>query len=179
MPNQIELKFMPQTTQDLMQDDDLNIRGYASLFGERDHGGDCVMPGAFKASLKAAAHSGRPIKMLWQHDPAQPIGIWDDVAEDSRGLYVTGRLLPNLMRAQEAKTLLSAGAIDGLSIGYQVVRARPDGRGGRFLDALDLWEISLVTFPMLPSARIDAKAASDPVLTALEQARAILARPLA
>jgi HK97 family phage prohead protease len=95
--------------------------------------------------------------MLWQHDPAQPIGVWDEVREDARGLYVKGRLLRGVARAEEAAALIRAGAIDGLSIGYRTLRAGKNDGGGRTLKELELWEVSLVTFPMLPSARVAAK----------------------
>ena len=95
--------------------------------------------------------------MLWQHDPAQPIGIWDEVREDARGLWVKGRLLPEVEKGREAAALLAAGAIDGLSIGYRTVRAERDGKGQRMLQELELWEVSLVTFPMLPEARVGSK----------------------
>jgi HK97 family phage prohead protease len=130
------------------------ISGYASVFGQADQGGDIVAPGAYRASLA----QGRRIKMLWQHDPAQPIGIWDDVVEDARGLRVKGRLLTDIARGREAASLIAAGAIDGLSIGYRTIRATKDAQGQRHLAELDLWEISLVTFPMQAEARIAAKA---------------------
>ena len=95
--------------------------------------------------------------MLWQHDPAEPIGIWDEVREDAHGLYVKGRLLADVRRAREAVALIEAGAIEGLSIGYRTVRATKDAEGRRRLSELELWEVSLVTFPMLPEARVDAK----------------------
>ncbi|WP_372613340.1 HK97 family phage prohead protease [Aquicoccus sp.] len=133
------------------------IEGYASLFGARDQGGDVVEAGAYAASLKRLAGEGRRVKMLWQHDPAQPIGIWDEVREDGRGLYVKGRLLDAVGRAREAAALIAAGAIDGLSIGYRTLRARKGDTGLRLLKELELWEVSLVTFPMLPSARVGAK----------------------
>ncbi len=136
------------------------IEGYASYFGKRDKGGDIVQPGAYGASLKALAGAGRRVKMLWQHDPAQPIGIWDEVREDARGLYVKGRLLADVARAREAAALIAAGAIDGLSIGYRTVKAEKDGKGRRLLRELELWEVSLVTFPMLPEARVGAKGES-------------------
>ncbi|WP_019953847.1 HK97 family phage prohead protease [Yoonia vestfoldensis] len=130
------------------------ISGYASLFGKSDQGGDIVDAGAYRISLA----KGRRIKMLWQHDPSQPIGVWDEVVEDARGLWVKGRLLTDIARAREAASLIAAGAIDGLSIGYRTVRAHKDEAGGRRLSELDLWEVSLVTFPMLPDARVAAKA---------------------
>ncbi len=133
------------------------IEGYASLFGKRDQGGDVVQKGAYAASLKRLAAGGRAVKMLWQHDPTQPIGIWDEVREDATGLWVKGRLLPQVEKGREAAALLAAGAIDGLSIGYRTVRAERDGKGQRLLQELELWEVSLVTFPMLPEARVAAK----------------------
>jgi HK97 family phage prohead protease len=133
------------------------IEGYASLFGMRDQGGDVVVRGAYAASLKRLAAGGRAVKMLWQHDPTQPIGIWDEVREDATGLWVKGRLLRDVEKGREAAALLAAGAIDGLSIGYRTVKAERDGKGQRLLQELELWEVSLVTFPMLPEARVVAK----------------------
>jgi HK97 family phage prohead protease len=101
--------------------------------------------------------------MLWQHDPACPIGVWDEVREDAKGLWVRGRLLPEVTKGREAVELIAAGAIDGLSIGYRTVKAAKNGKGQRLLTELELWEVSLVTFPMLPSARVMAK--SDEVTT--------------
>ena len=161
---------------------DCQIEGYASLFGDQDRGGDIVAPGAYGASLERLASEGRKVKMLWQHDPAQPIGIWDEVREDARGLWVKGRLLDGVARAREAAALIAAGAIDGLSIGYRTLRAGRNDRGRRLLNELELWEVSLVTFPMLPSARVSAKG-EDPagdglreLATAFAEARRELAR---
>ena len=137
--------------------DETEIAGYASIFGAADHGGDVVQPGAYGASLASLAKAGRGVKMLWQHDPSRPIGVWDEVREDGRGLYVKGRLLESVGRAREAAALIAAGAIDGLSIGYRTVKAAKDDKGLRLLKELELWEVSLVTFPMLPSARVGAK----------------------
>ena len=134
------------------------VEGYASLFGKRDQGGDTVQAGAYGASLKALASQGRRVKMLWQHDPGQPIGVWEEVREDAKGLYVKGRILTEVERGREAAALLSAGAIDGLSIGYRTLRAERDAKGQRLLAEVELWEVSLVTFPMLAEARVSAKA---------------------
>ncbi|UWQ16992.1 HK97 family phage prohead protease [Jannaschia sp. M317] len=153
------------------------ISGYASWFGQEDTGRDVVAPGAYCDSLARASAEGRGIKMLWQHDPAQVIGVWDVVREDKRGLYVEGRLLPGVEKAREAAALIEAGALDGLSIGYTVKTAIKDPQGRRLLQELELWEVSLVTFPMLPSARVGAKA--DPmrdVARAIHAARLELAR---
>jgi HK97 family phage prohead protease len=133
------------------------IEGYASLFGEVDQGGDVVASGAYAASLIKLAGQNRKVKMLWQHDPSQPIGIWEEVREDSRGLWVKGRILTEVEKGREAIALIKAGSIDGLSIGYRTVRPRKDDGGSRVLEEVDLWEVSLVTFPMLPTARVATK----------------------
>ncbi len=137
--------------------DGTGIEGYASLFDQPDQGGDVVAKGAYAASLRSLGEEGRRVKMLWQHDPAQPIGVWEEVREDARGLYVKGRVLDGTQKGREAITLIEAGAIDGLSIGYRTVKATKTENGQRMLKELELWEVSLVTFPMLPSARVAAK----------------------
>lgn len=128
--------------------------GYASLFGELDLGGDIVMRGAFSEGLRRLGVSG--VKMLWQHDPGALLGVWTSIEEDARGLKVRGKLNLNVARARETLALMRDGAIDGLSIGYRTRRAVKDAQSGvRRLYALDLIEISIVTFPMLPQARVD------------------------
>jgi uncharacterized protein len=139
------------------------VAGYASLFGIKDQGGDVVQKGAYSASLKRLKAGNRQVKMLWQHDPTQPIGVWDEVREDGMGLYVKGRILEQVEKGREAAALLAAGAIDGLSIGYRTLKAERDGKGQRLLSELELWEVSLVTFPMLPEARVAAKGESPDV----------------
>ncbi|MCC6007595.1 MAG: HK97 family phage prohead protease [Rhodobacteraceae bacterium] len=138
---------------DLRAGEDELIEGYASVFSAPDAAGDTVQPGAYRAALERMSREGRRVKMLWQHDPAQPIGVWDSVTEDSRGLLVRGRLLPEVQRGAECLALVRAGAIDGLSIGYRTLRAEADGAGRRLWE-LDLWEVSLVTFPLAPQARL-------------------------
>lgn len=166
---------------DLTVKDGLVIEGYASLFDQPDRGGDVVEPGAYARSLAALVKDGRRVKMLWQHDPGQPIGVWDEVREDGRGLFVRGRILETVSRGREAAELLAAGAIDGLSIGYRTVKSKKDDKGRRCLKDVELWEVSLVTFPMLPDARVDAKgdAPGDDILrdlaAAFQNARQMLA----
>ena len=134
-------------------DDEGTFSGYASLFGTADLSGDIVMPGAFLRSIAARRASG--IRMLYQHDPAEPIGVWLDIREDPRGLLVRGRLTLDVARGREVASLMRAGALDGLSIGFRTVRARADRAAGvRRLTEIDLWEISVVTFPMQPQARV-------------------------
>jgi HK97 family phage prohead protease len=154
----LEIKFARFDAGGLTVTGGREIAGYASLFGACDQGGDIVEKGAYAASLKRLEGDGRRVKMLWQHDPAEPIGIWDEVREDGQGLFVKGRLLKEVTRAREAAALIEAGAIDGLSIGYRTVRATKDGQGRRLLSEVELWEVSLVTFPMLPEARVSAAA---------------------
>ena len=138
-------------------DDAVLIEGYASVFGRADKGRDMVEKGAYAASLDRLGAKGDKVRMLWQHDPAQPIGVWDAVREDATGLWVSGRILTTITKGREAAALLAAKAIDGLSIGYRTIRARKDDTGLRRLSELELWEVSLVTFPMLPEARVTAK----------------------
>jgi uncharacterized protein len=141
---------------------DGTVEGYASVFGEIDQTRDKVMPGAFAETLRTRGINRIP--MLFQHDPAEPVGVWLDLHEDARGLYARGRLIPEVARARELLSLLKAGAIDGLSIGFRTVRGRIDPKTRvRSLLAVDLWEISIVTFPLLAGARVHAvKQASSP-----------------
>ncbi|WP_269932230.1 HK97 family phage prohead protease [Aminobacter sp. HY435] len=133
---------------------DGSFSGYASLFGQLDLGKDIVERGAFAKSLRTRGAAG--IRMLFQHDPNQPIGRWAELKEDARGLFVRGRLAKDVGRARDVHNLLRGGALDGLSIGFRAVRARKDhATGVRHILEADLWEISIVTFPMLPQARID------------------------
>ena len=131
---------------------DLKISGYASLFGQADMSGDIVMRGAFAANL--LARSNHPLPLLFGHETQKPIGVWDRIFEDDKGLFVSGRILTDNKRARHIARLVSEGAISGLSIGYRPKRAKPRAAGGRTLLELDLWEVSVVAFPMLRSARI-------------------------
>lgn len=133
---------------------DGTFRGYASLFGAVDLSNDRVERGAFARSLAERGTAG--IRMLYQHDPNEPIGAWTEIREDERGLFVRGKLATGVKRAREVLDLMRAGALDGLSIGFRTVKARKEAAGGirRIIEA-DLWEVSVVTFPMLPGARIE------------------------
>ena len=127
----------------------VRFAGYAALFERRDRGGDTIAPGAFAVSLRRRLAAGEALPILWQHDPAQPIGAVEHVAEDARGLRVIGRV-----SSGRAGALLRAGAVDGLSFGYRVVEAKAGET--RRLEALDLVEVSLVKHPMQPLARVHA-----------------------
>jgi uncharacterized protein len=140
------------------------VEGYASLFGEVDQARDMVMPGAFAQTLKQRGL--RKIPMLFQHDPSEPVGVWLELDEDFRGLRARGRLIPDVARARELLALMKAGAIDGLSIGYRTVRGQIDPKTRvRRLYQVDLWEISIVTFPLLNGARVAAVKQAAPKLS--------------
>lgn len=165
--------------------------GYASVFDAVDLGKEKVAPGAFARSLADKGAAG--IRMLFQHNPDEPIGRWLSIAEDGRGLRVKGRVNTDVTRGREVLSLMRAGGLDGLSIGFRTVRARMDAATGvRHILEADLWEISIVTFPMLPEARIAAvKAAPLPTVRQFErwlvrdagltrrQARTVLAKGFA
>lgn len=136
------------------------FEGYASVFGVMDLGRDVVMPGAFRASIARRGVGG--VKLLWQHDPGQPLGIWTSLQEDGRGLHVRGALDLQQSKSREILSLLKQGALDGLSIGYRTEIERKDPETGlRRLERIDLWEISLVTFPLLPQARVQSVKAAQ------------------
>lgn len=133
------------------------IEGYGALFGERDKGGDIILPGAFAATIAAHKAAGGAPAFLYQHDPGRPIGVWDSLEEDDRGLRVTGRLILDAPDGKTACALLKAGAVKGLSIGYRTVKADREPKSSvRFLQEVELWEVSLVTFPMQARAGVDA-----------------------
>ena len=151
---------------------DGTFSGYASIFGVPDLSGDVVVKGAFRRSLLTRDMTA--IKMLFQHDPAQPIGVWTTLLQNDRGLFVAGRLLPEIARAREVLALMRAGALDGLSIGFRTVKGSRDPTTGlRRLEEIDLWEISIVTFPMQPDARVSTVKSKPPTPTA---DRALLTR---
>lgn len=133
---------------EIKADDKGYIEGYGSVFGNVDSYGDKIAPGAFSASLKA-----RKPKMLWQHDMSDPIGVWEEVREDSVGLFMRGRIAIKTQRGGDAYELAMAGALDGLSIGYMTQDYAIED-DVRVLSKVDLWETSLVTFPANEAARL-------------------------
>ena len=127
----------------------MRFAGYAAIFDRVDKGGDVIRPGAFARAVCKGA-SGVPL--LWQHLPGKPIGTVERISEDKRGLRVVGRIATGSEEGREAAALLKAGAVDGLSFGYRV----RDGTNGanRELRDLELVEVSVVTMPMQPKARV-------------------------
>jgi len=147
---------------------DGTFTGYASLFDTPDMGNDIIAPGAFAESL--ARRGPRGVKLLFQHDPAQPIGVWKTLREDARGLYAEGQLSVDNSKARDILALLRSGALDGLSIGFRATSANRISKGGlRRLTKIDLWEISVVTFPMLPGARVTSVKAQPRTATSSAQ----------
>lgn len=134
--------------------------GYASVFGIVDSQHDMVRRGAFERSLSLS----RNVKLLWQHQQDEPIGVFDRIFEDANGLYVEGRLLLDVRRGREAYTLLKTGAVSGLSIGYSPVKYHIDAETGvRHLSDVDLWEVSLVTFPANTAANVTVVKHAEPI----------------
>ena len=134
-----------------LQDDE--FEGYASLFNVPDAAGDIVARGAFAGSLRR--RPPEKVRMLYQHSALEPIGVWEAIKEDARGLYVRGRLVLDVTRAREVRALIAEGALNGLSIGFRTLRARRDG-ATRTLTEIELWEISVVTFPLLAGSLVTA-----------------------
>lgn len=143
-------------------DADGRFAGYASVFNRLDSGGDIVLPRAFAKSLRSRA--GR-IRLLFQHDPKEPVGFWEELREDAHGLFARGKLVPGVPRADVLKRLIEAEALDGLSIGFRTVKASRQA-GNRLLHEIDLYEISIVTFPMMEAARIAAPVSAGAAIAA-------------
>lgn len=142
--------------------EDGTIEGYGSVFGNRDAYDDVIVPGAFAATMARHKEAGTMPALLWQHDSDRPIGVWTEMSEDDTGLKVKGRLALDTMGGREAHALLKMGAITGLSIGFIATQWAYDRTAEiRMLTEIDLWEVSLVTFPANGKARITGVKAAD------------------
>ncbi|MGX7896885.1 HK97 family phage prohead protease [Tsuneonella sp. HG222] len=149
----LELKALEQTGE---------FSGYGSVFGNVDSYKEVVMPGAFKRSLAEHRRNKTRPKMFWQHDPYSPIGSWTECAEDDHGLLVTGKLNMDVQKGAEAYALLKAGDIDGLSIGYRVVKSADDEEAGIVqLKELNLIEVSVVSLAANDQATVGAVKAAE------------------
>jgi HK97 family phage prohead protease len=144
------------------------IEGYGSVYGNVDGGNDIVMPGAFAKCITRMKSTGEKPKMLWQHNTDMPIGVWDQFDENPQGLMLKGQIV-DTAHGMDAYKLVKAGAINGLSIGYSVKEYSLDKKTGtRLLKELELYEVSLVTFPMNEKATITSvKSASGDIDTAV------------
>ena len=142
--------------------DDGTVEGYGSVFGVRDNYDDVIAKGAFIQSLKDHKAAGTMPAMLWQHDADKPIGVWTEMVEDDKGLRIKGKLAMETVKGKEAHALLKMGALNGLSIGFMSKEWAYDrDTEVRTLTAIDLWEVSLVTFPANEKARVTNVKSAD------------------
>lgn len=140
--------------------------GYISRFDEVDGGNDVVLKGAFLRSLKQHRENKRTVPVLWQHDHGIPIGRWLDLKEDNIGLFGEGELAIGVQKAEEARTLMKMDVATGISMGYTTRRKHTDEKTKvRSLIEVDLWEGSIVTFPMLDTARVETVKSLQEVMT--------------
>lgn len=154
--------------------DDGTLEGYGSVFGVRDNYDDVIASGAFAATLAAHKAAGTMPAMLWQHDPSEPIGVWTEMIEDAKGLRVKGQLALDTTRGKEAHALLKLGALNGLSIGFMSKQWAYDrDTEVRTLTEIDLWEVSLVTFPANEKARVTQVKGVDEMSTPKDAEKAL------
>ncbi len=167
----IDVPFEIKTIETGKEEDGTEIgrfSGLASTFGNIDKVGDIIAPGAFAGSIRVP----KKIKMLWMHDPSEgPIGLWEKIEETDKGLEVEGKLLLDVPRATQAHVLMKARALDSLSIGFRLPKngAEFDNEtGNRLLKKIELMEISVVTFPANPKARIGSVKGLEDIATVRE-----------
>lgn len=148
-----------------MAGEDGEIEGYGSVFDVVDSYGDIIAKGAFEKTISEHKVNGSMPAMLWQHDASQPIGVWTEMTEDSKGLKVKGRLAMNTVKGREAYELMKMGAITGLSIGFMSKQWAYDREADiRTLTEVDLWEVSPVTFPANDKSRVTSVKSVDEIM---------------
>ena len=153
---------------------DGTVEGYGSVFGVRDNYDDVIAKGAFIQSLKDHKAAGTMPAMLWQHDADKPIGVWTEMVEDEKGLRIKGQLAMETVKGKEAHALLKMGALNGLSIGFMSKEWAYDRDSEvRTLTAIDLWEVSLVTFPANGKARVTNVKSADEMATPKDAEKAL------
>jgi len=180
--NTIEKKEAPNGreyrsfTLQIKANEDGTIDGYGSVFSVIDNYDDTIQKGAFLNSLAAHKSAGTMPAMLWQHDSDKPIGIWTEMVEDAKGLRVKGQLALETVLGKEAHALLKMGALNGLSIGFISRKwSYDENTDVRTLTEVDLWEVSLVTFPANTAARvIGVKAAEVGKINTIRQSEKAL-----
>ena len=154
--------------------DDGTVEGYGSVFGVRDNYDDVIAKGAFIQSLKDHKAAGTMPAMLWQHDADKPIGVWTEMVEDEKGLRIKGQLAMETVKGKEAHALLKMGALNGLSIGFMSKEWSYDrDTEVRTLTAIDLWEVSLVTFPANEKARVTNVKSAEEMATPKDAEKAL------
>lgn len=167
----MEIKYIDRPFEVKAIEQDGTFEGFGSVFGNVDSYKEVVAPGAFTETLAAWKALGRLPPVLWQHRSGEPIGPYLEMEEKPVGLWVKGQLLvDDVQKAKEAHALMKAKAVNGLSIGF-VTREDSYDRvtGIRTLKKVDLWEVSVVTFPANPAAQISSvKSAIDAVQTLSE-----------
>ena len=141
------------------------ISGYASVFNITDEHNDMIIPGAFAASLSA----NRKIVFLWQRMVDKPIGVVEQIQEDEYGLYIQAKILTDVRCGQEALSLIESKAIYGLSIGFNPTSYYISDIGSRIIKEVDLWEISLVSFPANRFAGVTGLKLHDKLLSHIDK----------
>jgi hypothetical protein len=141
------------------------IEGWAAVYEEPDLNGDVILPGAFAKSIRNTGVAG--VKLLYQHEMKEPVGRWLSFEERAAGLYARGEIVLATQRARETAGLIAAGVLDGLSIGFHTVKSKKRER--RLIETADLWEVSIVTFPMAPRARIVRAGGHQPDIAAFAE----------
>jgi HK97 family phage prohead protease len=172
----IELKYLERPFEIKAVQEDGVFEGFGSVFGNVDAYKEVVAPGAFAESLAGWKAAGRLPPVLWQHRSGEPIGPYLEMEEQFIGLHVKGQLLVNdVQRAKEARALMKAKAVNGLSIGF-VTREDSYDRvtGIRTLKKVDLWEVSVVTFPANPAAQISSVKGLIDAIESLSEAERFL-----
>lgn len=146
-------------------DDQGKFTGYGSVFDVEDCYSEVVRAGAFKKSLAAHRKRGVLPKLLWQHRGDSIIGKYTKMKEDGYGLAVEGQLyIDEIEKAREAFFLMKEKQLDGLSIGFMSKKTSYDKEKQiRYLDEVDLWEVSLVTFPANGASRVMGAKAADEI----------------
>lgn len=172
----MELTYIDRPFEVKAVDDKGRFSGYGSVFGNVDAYQEVVAPGAVAESLAAWKDAGKLPPVLWQHRSGEPIGPYLEMREDAHGLFVEGQLLvDDVVRAREARALMKARAVNGLSIGFVTREDSFDKvTGVRTLKKIDLWEVSVVTFPANPAAQISNVKSAVEALESLAEAERYL-----
>lgn len=134
------------------EDEFFRFEGYLSTYNNVDLGDDIMLEGAFDKSL--ASKRPNSVKVLYQHDPSRPLGVFENITSDVKGLYVKAKMPKENSMVKDVMCLMKCGAIDSMSIGYSTVEYDYNKQGKRILKEVDLWEGSLVTFPMNTEALV-------------------------
>jgi HK97 family phage prohead protease len=158
MPIEMKKMAVPFEVKQLQEDDDFfTFIGHAATFGNIDRGDDVIMRGAFNDTLRDKASNNERFPVLWQHQTDMPIGIFPKITEDEIGLFVEGRLpKEDTFVSGRVMPQMRVGSINTMSIGFTLpsVDAFEIEDGIRKINKITLWEISLVTIPMNPQARV-------------------------